>query len=407
VLAHCGGSDSGNGLFPQGQEGGISDATMSDDGAPVPPDGPDTMQLHDGSNTDDGPNNVDATADATLGDDGRDASPDAPVADTGTDATLDGSTSDGGTSDGGTSDGSTSDGGPDASVPDGGPDGTAGDGGGDATIGDSGPLDASAEASSEAGTTATPCDAQAACNSDASTVMCCSGYCVDTARDPANCGQCGNGCTATQFCTGTACDDAIIANVCGNPAATVVLDPYGIDNEAGASIGNALQAVCVPATSVVQLPQDAGGVLDPSGRPNTGVGNTFITGGGAFGQVGVNYMELVANLSPLYLQNNGTTSRILTRAGVEVVNTLDSDLNAHHDYFYVQLAVEPQSGTLCFSGVGILAPGSAAAGYYAATELIPNRANYTKTWYVFEWQDVNGDSIPNAGDNFNPKGSGP
>jgi Stigma-specific protein, Stig1 len=261
----------------------------------------------------------------------------------------------------------------------------------------------------EAGPIPIPCDAQASCSTDASPVMCCGGYCVDTAKDPANCGQCGNGCTANQFCTGTACDDAIIANLCANPSATVVFDPYDIDNEAGASMGAALHTVCVPATSVVQLPQTAPGVLDPSGseRPITGVGNTFIAGGGPHGQNGNDYMELEANLSPLYLRNDGTNSRILTRAGTEVLNVPDTTLSEHHDYFYVQLAVEPQSGTLCLSGVGILGGGTQAAGYYTATELIPHRANYTASWYVFEWQDSNNDSIAGALDTYTMKTAGP
>ena len=59
-----------------------------------------------------------------------------------------------------------------------------------------------------------------------------------------------------------------------------------------------------------------------------------------------------------------------------MVTTAVTALTAHHDFFYVQLSVEPKSGTLCFSAVGMLSPGTAAAGYYAGVELIPNRAKY-------------------------------
>jgi hypothetical protein len=349
-----------------------------DDGSPVPPDGPDTTPPADGTPGDE--ETLDAGHDATLEDAGNDAAPDGGLdatADTGVDAGGD----------------AALDSGPDAAL----------DGSVDATV------DGGDASSPDAGPGPIPCDASAACNTDASTVMCCSGYCVDTAKDPANCGQCGTACTASQFCTGTACDDAVIANVCANPRGTVAFDPYDMDNEAGAAMGTALATYCVPATSVVQVPQTTAGVLDPngSGRPITGVGNTFITGGGAFGQKGVDYIELQANLSPLYLQNNGTNSRILTRAGAELLNVLDTSLTAHHDYFYVQLTVEPQSGTLCLSAVGILGPGSQAAGYYAATELIPNHTSYPASWYVYEWMDTNGDSIANSGDAFTRLHSGP
>ncbi len=384
ALVHCGGSGSGGSLFTGEDSGPERDSTTGmDDGSPVPPDGPETTPPADGNTGDEG--TLDAGHDATLEDAGHDAAP----VDGGLDATADTGVDAGYDAGDAALDGSGHDAALDGSV--------------DATV------DGGDASSQDAGPAPIPCDAQAACNTDASTVMCCSGYCVDTARDPANCGQCGTACTTSQFCTGTACDDAIIANVCGNPRATVAFDPYGVDNEAGAAMGTALAAYCVPATSVVQVPQTTAGVLDPSGsgRPITGVGNTFITGGGAFGQSGVDYIELQANLSPIYLQNNGTNSRILTRAGAEIVNVLDTSLTEHHDYFYVQLTVEPQSGTLCLSGVGVLGPGSQAAGYYAATELIPHHTSYTASWYVYEWTDTNGDSIANGGDTFTLVQAGP
>ena len=278
---------------------------------------------------------------------------------------------------------------------------------------DTGPLDAGADAGSlDAGADAAdagpafPCDAQASCTG-ASTVACCGGQCVDTARDPANCGQCGAACTTNQFCTGTACKNAIVANVCANASGTVVLDAYDIDNEAGISMGAALNAYCVPATTIVQAGQFAPGILDPSGsaRPITGAGNTFITGGGSYGQNGVAYME--ASITPVYLHADGTTGSILTRAGMTIVAAPNTSLTAHHDYFYVQVSVEPQSSTLCFSGVGILAPGTQAAGYYVAAQILPNRATYTKSWYVYEWTDTNNDSVANAGDSFQEVMEGP
>jgi hypothetical protein len=246
---------------------------------------------------------------------------------------------------------------------------------------------------------ATPCGGT-------STEACCGGYCTDTAKDPANCGQCGTACTASQFCTGAACAEAIIANVCDNARATVAFDPYQDDNGAGSAIGGALSADCTPAVSLLQTSQHSEGILDPgSGRPITGVGDTFITGGGSYGQDGVGYME--SALTAVYLWTDGTTAQIKTRAGNPIVNTAVSALTAHHDFFYVQVSVEPQSGTLCFDGVGILAPGTVAAGYYAQSELIPNRAKYTSSSYVYEWVDTNNDSTPSAGDTFTQIIAGP
>jgi hypothetical protein len=294
-----------------------------------------------------------------------------------------------------------------ASVRDGGPD-PARDGApspGDAASG----ADSAADgAGSAAGVTPPPRQACLSATTCAGTPTeaCCGGYCTDTAKDPANCGQCGTACAASQFCTGAACAEAIIANVCENARATVAFDPYQEDNGAGSAIGGTLRACCTPAVSLLQTSQHSEGILDPSsGRPITGVGDTFIAGGGSYGQNAVDYME--AALTPVYLWTDGTTAQIKTRAGNAIVNTAVSALTAHHDFFYLQVSVEPQSGTLYLDGAGILAPGTVAAGYYAQTELIPNRAAYTSSSYVYEWIDTNNDSTPNAGDTFTQIIAGP
>jgi hypothetical protein len=270
-------------------------------------------------------------------------------------------------------------------------------------------LDGGTEASS-----LVPCDVDAQADAaDAQTCVgpataaCCGGFCIDTARDPRNCGQCGVVCTPHQFCTGVQCDDAVLANVCGNPSATVVLDPYPPDNEGGAAIGAGLAANCTPPTTVVQVNADAGNALDPTtGRPITGVGNTSVTGGGAYGQPGISYLD-TAGLSPLYLYVNGNEYDIVQRStGNDIVPSTFTAITAQHDYFFVEMVVEPQSGTLSLAGVGMLSQGTLAAGYYIGSVIIPNRASYPNAWYVYQWDDTNQDSIPNAGDTYTQIASG-
>src|SRR5580704_5692554 len=204
LLAHCGGGDNSSGNDDGGSDG-AQDATSGDTSLPNDGSGEATTDATVDTG-EDGGSEPDATPDAgpdAAPEAGADASPDAP---------------------------------PDA-TPEGGDAGDAGDGGAEA----------------EAGPARIPCDvdAQAPCTGGA-TVQCCGGFCTDTATDPTNCGHCGVGCTSHQFCTGTECDDAIIANVCKNPRGTVVLDPYGPDNEGGIELGAALVTSCVPVPTIVQ-----------------------------------------------------------------------------------------------------------------------------------------------------------
>jgi hypothetical protein len=247
----------------------------------------------------------------------------------------------------------------------------------------------------------TPCDAADSCEG---TMQCCGGFCADTQHDPRNCGSCGTACSATQFCTGTACDEAVFSNVCANPATTVVNDPYTTDIQAGVAIGMALVSCSDAGVAVDIVPQTKPGVLQPMGdagqRPNTGVGDTLVAGGSWWGQLSVAYMDN-SGLTPVYLTNDGTTSHFFERStGLPLVTTLDSALTTQHDYFFLELAVEPMSGTLCLFGEGILGPGTAAAGYYGSQVVVPGHATYLTSYYVYEWTDTSGDGVPGAGDTF-------
>jgi len=254
----------------------------------------------------------------------------------------------------------------------------------------------------------TPCDAANACEG---ALACCSGFCADTRHDPRNCGSCGTACSATQFCTGMACDEAVFANVCANPATTVVNDPYTTDIQAGVAIGMALASCSDAGIAVSIVPQTKPGVLQPMGdagqRPNTGVGDTLVAGGSWWGQLSVAYMD-DNGLTPVYLTNDGTTSHFFERStGLPLVTTLDSALTAQHDYFFLELAVEPVSGTLCLFGEGIFGPGTAAAGYFGSQVLVPGHAAYSTSYYVYEWTGANSDGTPGPGDTFALIAQGP
>ena len=240
-------------------------------------------------------------------------------------------------------------------------------------------------------------------------LTCCSGWCIDTTADPRNCGGCGNACSSNQFCTRVSCDDAVLKNVCDNAMVTVVDDPYSADNATGAALGAALMGGCGMHPGVVArtTDEDSGVAQDPgTGRPLLGPGETLVAGGGYFGQASVSYMEQNALVS-IYSGNDGTNSWIRkSKTNTNIVYITTSTLTMHHDYFVLEVGVEPVSGTLCFYGYGLLAPGTAAAAYYFQNDIIGNLSTFSNAWYVYEWTDTNMDGTPSAGDMFTQVSSG-
>jgi hypothetical protein len=141
------------------------------------------------------------------------------------------------------------------------------------------------------------------------------------------------------------------------------------------------------------------GVLTDAGKPIVGVGNTVVTAGGSYRQTAVAYMQ--AAITPVYDTAAGSTLYILDRAdsGV-VVQVQNAAITAQDDYYVLQMAAEPTTGTLCLIAYGFGSGGTAAAAWYLSNTVLANTSAYTDRWYVYHWIDANGNSIPDAPDTF-------
>lgn len=268
------------------------------------------------------------------------------------------------------------------------------DGGADGAAGDAAP-----------DVVVTPCDDQHPC---AAPLSCCSNVCVNTAKSPQNCGACGVACTKTQFCTGKACFEAVLKNVCENPSMAVVLDGIPVDEDAGSSVGSAVSTGCAPAVAVRSIPQGAPGTLEDGGRPLLGSGDTYLAAGGPFGQKAVGYVQ-AARVAPIYtLGEVDSLSFYRTSDNGLIKKALNTELTAHHDYFAAYLAPDPVTGTLVFALYGVYGPGTSAGAYFMKNQVMPNRATFDKAFYIYEWTDgPNQDGLADATDTITLVASGP
>jgi hypothetical protein len=248
------------------------------------------------------------------------------------------------------------------------------------------------------GQCAPPCSDSSQC---ASGETCCnSAFCTNLAKDPQNCGACGTACSAKQYCSGTACYDALVNNVCQNASASIVLDSLATDESAGNAIGAAMSTVCSNVKVGTIHQGDTGSMDSESGRPLLGPGNTYVAAGGGFGQKGVAYMNDARN-APVYTTGDQQSiTFIRTADNGTIVTAPISGLTPHHDYFVIYAAMEPVSGTLVFAVYGLYAPGTTAGAFWFKTQVATNVSQYSKQYYVYEWTDTNNDSVPNAQDNF-------
>jgi hypothetical protein len=244
-------------------------------------------------------------------------------------------------------------------------------------------------------------------------LTCCGDHCADLKRDVHHCSACNMPCMGSQFCSPNGCKAAIVANVCESPIVTFLLDGLAADDPATAVLQTGLATSCNPAPTTTAVPQSTSGAINPTnGKPVTGSGNMLIVAGGPFGQLLVKYLE-TSGMTPVYSYYDNMVNQLRGRspgdAGADpiIVNAMQSDVTDSHSFFLIEFVTDPASGTLAFIVYGISAAGTSAATWYFAQKMLPARASLDKSWYVYEWTDLDNDKTASDGDDFKLVASGP
>jgi hypothetical protein len=210
------------------------------------------------------------------------------------------------------------------------------------------------------------------------------------------------------------CKNAVFANVCDNSSGTVFTDSFAVDNDAGGVVGVAIGSAChIPITT----PSGGGPTNPDSGQPLTGIGNLCIIGGGGSGQPAVVYLDKNSLtdviLRGVYDDAGVFDLRFTQVAGpgspLDLASTVFTGQPVTTDYFLVELAVDPASGSLCFAVIGMNGEGTAAGSFYVANQFLANGAfkTSTKSWYVYYWASSADGGAPSSADTFTLVASGP
>ncbi len=231
-----------------------------------------------------------------------------------------------------------------------------------------------------------------------------------TGVDDAGDGEAGDGEAGS---SSLECKAAVFGNVCDNPTATLFFDTAAPDNGAVTAIGAALATAC---HMTIESP-DAGPINADAGEPTAGIGNLCVTAGGRNVQPTIGYLD-DRSLTDVYLRGANDdagvfylyfTERNPAGAPIDVAAAPYSDTPTNTDYFLVQLAVDPASGSLCLDVIGMSGQGTAAGGYYVANDFFANNAyvSSTKSWYVYYWVAGSDAGVPSSSDMFTLVASGP
>lgn len=256
---------------------------------------------------------------------------------------------------------------------------------------------------------------------------CCNAQCKDlTART--DCGGCGVVCGPDQFCDGTSCKNQTFPNFCANRNVVAIRDGIPLDNAATGVLASTIQQYCSASTMLTYGDDSDPALVDQTtGTLLLGGGHTVVTAGGPFPNLPVKWLERTQKVTKVYFSNNvsGTEFYFKKRQPADagtadpiLVTRLQSSCSQaladggtqgqQNDVFLIELATDPASGTLALIGYGLCSPGNGtqAAAWYWANVMLPNRASYPDSWYLYEWTDTNGNTLPDLTDTWTQLHSG-
>ena len=232
-------------------------------------------------------------------------------------------------------------------------------------------------------------------------LACCDAVCLNTRFSSQACGDCATSCANGQYCQlDQGCLALNFEALCTVTSAVVIEDGVGVDDAAGAILGNAVAGLCSTGAPQVVAKTNATYLDQTTGEPLNGPGTGYIVAGGSFFQPVVQYLQdqgLAAVLPSFDSNNNVTLTR--TDTGMVVITDTLANSNAGHDYFVIQSVYVETRGIFLFNLYGVLEFGTTAGAWYFANVLVP-AVGVPDGWMVVEWTDGNANNVADDANEF-------
>jgi hypothetical protein len=245
----------------------------------------------------------------------------------------------------------------------------------------------------------------------AGTQTCCKDRCAELSRDKDNCLGCGVACSLQQFCGRSGCAEAIMANACKSAVATFLKDGLDIDDAMDEQLRDGMLANCPDKPTVRLVSQTESPTVNPvTGQPVVGSGDLQVIVGGPYGQNLIRYLESTGatRISDTY-DGNGAQFHLRGAdggLGTVIVDAPIATLNEHHDFFLVEMLRDPTTSTLVFAVYGFGSSGTISGTWYFTHVILTSLPTFDKSYYIYEWTDSDGDSMPGSADTFDLVTSG-
>lgn len=236
--------------------------------------------------------------------------------------------------------------------------------------------------------------------------VCCGNRCADTVRDHEHCASCNAACTGGDYCATVGCKQTSVATVCDTPHMTFILSGASHDDALAPVLAAALTSGCPSPPAVATETETASLAINPmTAQPVAGAGDVIVELGGPYTSNVAKYVES-HGLTRIYdTTPDGVVVGFYAHsadggADPEVAVVPIPALTSTHDFFKIEMVVDPVSGTRIFQVYGIFAPGTAAAVWFFQNRMLPNLSSYPLRYYVYEWTHGDAGTNPGPSDAF-------